>query len=69
MEVSGVGVEAVIREFSEHRFDRAIGPEEGEPLASADEPFFAELVRGVVDIGIGIHLGFISQKAQISIRN
>lgn len=45
MEVTGAGVEAVIREFSEHRFDRDI---EGVPLASADEPFFAELVRGVV---------------------
>jgi N utilization substance protein B len=45
MEVSGLGVEAVIREFSEHRFDRDI---EGERLASADEAFFADLVRGVV---------------------
>lgn len=45
METGGAGVEAVIREFSEHRFDRDI---EGEPLASADEAFFADLVRGVV---------------------
>lgn len=45
MEVSGAGVEAVIREFSEHRFDRDI---EGVPLAGADEVFFSELVRGVV---------------------
>lgn len=50
MEVSSVGVEAVIREFSEHRFDRALSSEEGEdsPLAGADEVFFADLVRGVV---------------------
>lgn len=55
MEVSGVGAEAVIREFTEHRFDRAIpletGPlDSGEAvtLASADEAFFADLVRGVV---------------------
>lgn len=48
MEVSGTGVEAVVREFSDHRFDRAIGGEEGEALAAADEVFFAELVRGVV---------------------
>ncbi|WP_176695941.1 transcription antitermination factor NusB [Phenylobacterium immobile] len=50
MEVSSVGVEAVIREFSDHRFDRALSGEEGEdaPLAGADEPFFAGLVRGVV---------------------
>ena len=48
MEVSGVGAEAVIREFSEHRFDRdADGGDE--PLATADEAFFADLVRGVVE--------------------
>jgi len=45
MEVSGAGVEAVVREFSEHRFARDL---EGEPLARADEGFFAKLVRGVV---------------------
>jgi transcription antitermination protein NusB len=48
MEVSGVGVEAVIREFADHRFDRKIEGEESETLASADEAFFGELVRGVV---------------------
>jgi len=51
MEVSGVGAEAVIREFSEHRFDRDVPAEdeaESTPLASADEAFFADLVRGVV---------------------
>jgi len=45
MEVSGAGAEAVIREFSEHRFDRDL---EGLTLASADEAFFADIVRGVV---------------------
>lgn len=45
MEVSSAGVEAVIREFTEHRFDRDV---EGMTLAAADEAFFAELVRGVV---------------------
>jgi transcription antitermination protein NusB len=45
MEVSSIGVEHVIREFTEHRFDRDI---EGVTLASADEAFFADLVRGVV---------------------
>jgi len=45
MEAANAGVEAVIREFTEHRFDRDI---EGETLASADEGFFADLVRGVV---------------------
>lgn len=45
MEVSSIGVEGVIREFTEHRFDRDI---DGVTLAAADEGFFAELVRGVV---------------------
>ena len=45
MEVSSIGVEHVIREFTEHRFDRDI---DGIVLASADEGFFADLVRGVV---------------------
>ena len=50
MEVSSAGAEAVIREFSEHRFDRDL-PADGEHsvnLAQADEAFFADLVRGVV---------------------
>jgi N utilization substance protein B len=50
MEVSGVGVETVIREFTEHRFDRGIEGEESDTLAAADETFFAELVRGVVGV-------------------
>lgn len=45
MEMTGAGVEAVIREFSDHRFDRDI---EGELLAQADEAFFADLIRGAV---------------------
>lgn len=45
MEVSGAGVEAVIREFSDHRFDRDI---DDAPMAEADEAFFADLVRGAV---------------------
>ncbi|RAK52023.1 transcription antitermination factor NusB [Phenylobacterium deserti] len=45
MEVSSAGAEAVIREFSEHRFDRDV---EDMTLATADEEFFADLVRGVV---------------------
>ena len=48
MEVAGTGVEAVIREFSDHRFGRAPDGEQGAPLADADEDFFADLVRGVV---------------------
>ncbi len=45
MEVSGAGAEAVVREFRDHRFDADL---EGETLARADEPFFGDLVRGVV---------------------
>ncbi|HEX6860453.1 MAG TPA: transcription antitermination factor NusB [Caulobacteraceae bacterium] len=46
MEVSGAGAEAVVREFSEHRFDRDI---DGHTLAEADEAFFADVVRGAVE--------------------
>ena len=45
MELAGEGVDTVITEFSNHRFDADI---EGEPLAEADETYFAEIVRGVV---------------------
>ena len=45
MEATGIGAEAVVREFVDHRFDADI---DGEPLASADEAFFSDLVRGVV---------------------
>jgi N utilization substance protein B len=46
METAGAGVEAVIREFTDHRFDRDI---EGETLAQADEDYFASIVRGAVE--------------------
>ena len=46
MDIAGAGVEAVIREFSDFRFD---GDMEGERLAKADEAFFAEIVRGVIE--------------------
>ncbi len=45
METSNAGVETVVREFTDHRFDRDL---EGEALAAADETFFAEIVRGAV---------------------
>lgn len=45
MEISGAGVEATVREFSQFRFDREL---EGERLAEADEEFFADIIRGVV---------------------
>lgn len=46
MELAGEGVETVIREFANHRFDTDI---EGVPLAEADEDWFAEIVRGVIE--------------------
>ena len=46
MELAGEGVDTVIAEFSNHRFDADM---EGEPLAEADEVYFAEIVRGVVE--------------------
>lgn len=45
METSNAGVETVVREFTDHRFDRDL---DGESLAAADETFFAEVVRGAV---------------------
>ena len=45
MEVSGVGSEAVVREFVDHRFGADM---EGERLAPADEAYFADIVRGAV---------------------
>ncbi|HWE98492.1 MAG TPA: transcription antitermination factor NusB [Caulobacteraceae bacterium] len=59
MELAGAGVEAVAREFHNHRFDRDA---DGQALAAADEDFFLELIRGVVaarpkiDSVIGTHL-------------
>ncbi|ACG78079.1 N utilization substance protein B [Phenylobacterium zucineum HLK1] len=61
MEVSSTGVEAVIREFSDHRFDRDV---EGETLASADEAFFADLVRGVVREQKPIDAAIVKRLAQ-----
>jgi transcription antitermination protein NusB len=45
MEAGGAGAETVIREFTDHRFDRDL---DGAQLARADEAFFGDLVRGVV---------------------
>ena len=52
MEVAGAGVEAVVREFSDHRFGGALEADNSavadDRLAEADEAFFGEIVRGVV---------------------
>ena len=61
METGGAGVEAVIREFSDHRFDTDI---EGQELAQADEAFFAELVRGVVEGQVGIDRAIVHRLAE-----
>ena len=45
MELAGEGVDTVISEFSNHRFD---GDIDGDTLAEADEDYFAAIVRGVV---------------------
>lgn len=45
LDLTGAGVETVIREFSDYRFD---GDLDGEPLAAADEAFFAEGARTIV---------------------
>ena len=45
MELGGEGVETVVKEFSDHRFEA--DTDEG-VLAEADEAYFAEIVRGVV---------------------
>lgn len=60
MEVSGAGVDSVIREFSEHRFDRDV---EGERLAQADETFFAELAKGVVTNQAKVDQGIVKRLA------
>jgi N utilization substance protein B len=46
MEAAGLGNEAVIREFIDHRFD---GDMEGQTLAPADIDYFSAIVRGVVE--------------------
>jgi transcription antitermination protein NusB len=45
MELGGQGVDTVVEEFRNHRFDADL---DGEPLAEADEAWFAEIVQGVV---------------------
>jgi len=45
METAGAGVDAVVREFADFRFDADL---DGAPLAAADERFFTDIVQGVV---------------------
>ena len=62
MEVSGAGVETVIREFSDHRFDRDVV--DGFALNGADEVFFADLLRGVVSRQAEIDRMIVQRLAQ-----
>ena len=59
MEVAGAGVDAVVREFADHRFGRVLDVEvapgaEQPKLADADEAYFAEIVQGVVERQVSI---------------
>jgi N utilization substance protein B len=45
LEITEAGVEAIVREFSDYRFD---GDLEGEPLAQGDQAFFADGARTIV---------------------
>jgi N utilization substance protein B len=66
MEVGGAGVEAVVREFSDHRFGGDLEAEaQGDaPMAEADEAFFAEIVRGVVADQAAIDRAVVKRLAQ-----
>jgi N utilization substance protein B len=61
MEVSGIGSEAVIREFVDHRFE---GDLEGEALAPADEPYFNAIVRGAVEHQVQIDRAIVRRLAE-----
>jgi N utilization substance protein B len=45
MELSGAGVDTVVREFLDHRFESDL---EGEPLAQGDHAYFEQILQGVV---------------------
>jgi N utilization substance protein B len=60
METANAGVEGVIREFVEHRFD---GDMEGQTLAPADIDYFTAIVRGVVSRQAEIDKAIIGQLA------
>ena len=51
----------MIREFTDHRFDRDI---EGERLAQADEEYFAAIVRGAVERQVEIDRAIAHRLAQ-----
>ena len=51
MELAGEGVDVIVKEFRDHRFD---GDIDGAPLAEADEQWFSDIVHGVVEDQRGI---------------
>ena len=61
MEVSGAGSDAVVREFIDHRFDSDM---EGERLAPADEAYFRDIVRGVVERQSSIDKAIVRRLAE-----
>ncbi len=60
MELSGAGVDAVIREFLDHRFE---GDLEGEPLAQGDHDYFAAILQGVVRDQLSIDRAIVKRLA------
>jgi len=69
MELSGSGVDAVVREFCDHRFGRlaerdveAVASDSA--LAEADEAFFGDLARGVVADQSAIDRAIVRRLAQ-----
>lgn len=61
LELTGAGVETVIREFGDHRFQ---GDLEGEALADADEAYFGDIVRGVVAEQAAVDRAIVRRLAQ-----
>jgi N utilization substance protein B len=53
-------VDAVVREFFDHRFETDV---DGAPLAPADERFFEAIVRGVVDKQVEIDRAIVRRLA------
>jgi N utilization substance protein B len=51
MELAGEGVDVIVKEFRDHRFE---GDLDGAPLAEADEQWFSDIVHGVVEDQRGI---------------
>ena len=65
MELAGAGVEAVVAEFIDHRFERELGEDEPHSAhGTADEAYFSAIVRGVVTDQAGIDRAIARRLAQ-----